>query len=339
MKAVGLTRYLPIDDPQSLCDLDLPEPPPPRGHDLCVRVEAVAVNPVDAKVRAPKATVETVPRVLGWDAAGVVEAVGDAVTLFRPGDAVYYAGDITRPGSNAQLQLVDERIAAHKPRSLGFADAAALPLTAITAWELLFDRFGIDPQGAQRGRSLLVLAGAGGLGLMTLQLAKRAGLVVIATASRAESTAACREFGADHVVDHAQPLPPQLAALGHAQVDYVANFVDVNRYWELACAVVAPQGKIGLVTTPRGPVDLEPLKNKCVSLHWEFMFGRPMFATPDLIAQHRLLTEVARRIDAGELRGTLRQRLSPINAANLREAHRRIESGRTVGKIVLEGWS
>ena len=274
---------------------------------------------------------------LGWDAAGVVEAVGDAVTLFRPGDAI-----ITTPATSLPRQQCAAAAGgqahrrAHKPRSLGFADEPPCPLTAITAWELLFDRFGIDPQGAQRSQP----AGAGGRrrpGPDDPNRAKRAGLV-IATASRAESTAACREFGTDHVVDHAQPLPPQLAALGHAQVD-LRNFVDVNRYWSSPVRWSLPQGKIGLVTTPYGPVDLEPLKNKCVSLHWEFMFGRPMFATPDLIAQHRLLTEVARRIDAGELRGTLRQRLSPINAANLREGHRRIESGRTVGKIVLEGWS
>ena len=338
MKAVALTHYLPIADPQSLFDIELPSPAAPTGHDLLVRVKAISVNPVDAKVRAPKATVEATPKILGWDAAGVVEAVGAAVTLFKPGDEVFYAGDITRPGSNAQLQLVDERIVAHKPRTLDFAEAAALPLTSITAWELLFDRFGIDPHGKHRGRSLLVLAGAGGLGTITIQLAKRAGLVVIATASRADSIAASREFGADHVIDHSQPLPPQLAALGYPQVDYIADFVDVNLYWDVMMQIVAPQGKIGLVTTPKGPVDLEPLKNKSASVHWEFMFGRPMHKTEDMIEQHRLLSEVARLIDAGELRGTLRERLSPINATTLREAHRRIESGRTIGKIALENW-
>ena len=338
MKAVALTRYLPISDPQSLFDADLPAPAAPTGHDLLVRVKAISVNPVDAKMRAPKATVEASPKILGWDAAGVVEAVGDAVTLFKPGDEVFYAGDITRPGSNAQLQLVDERIVAHKPRTLDFAEAAALPLTSITAWELLFDRFGIDLHGRHRGRTLLVLAGAGGLGTITMQLAKRAGLIVIATASRPDSVAASREFGADHVIDHSQPLPPQLAALGYPQVDYIADYVDVNLYWDVMMQIVAPQGKIGLVTTPKGPVDLEPLKNKSASVHWEFMFGRPMFKTEDMLEQHRLLTEVARLIDAGELHGTLRERLSPINATTLREAHRRIESGRTIGKIALENW-
>jgi NADPH2:quinone reductase len=233
---------------------------------------------------------------------------------------------------------VDERIVAHKPRTLDFAQAAALPLTAITAWELLFDRFGIDPTGRHRGRRLLVLGAAGGLGSIAIQLARRAGLVVVATASRPETAAAVREFGADHVVDHREPLRPQLESLGFPDVDYVANFVDVNLYWDLACDLVAPQGHIGLVTTPRGPVDLTPLKNKSASVHWEFMFGRPMFGTADLIEQHRLLSEVARLIDAGELRGTLREILRPIEAATLREAHRRLESGRTIGKLVLEGW-
>ncbi|UXI70063.1 zinc-binding alcohol dehydrogenase family protein [Tahibacter amnicola] len=338
MRAVGLNRYLPITEPDSLVDLELPVPQP-TGTDLLVRVQAISVNPVDVKVRAPKALVEPAPRVLGWDAAGVVEAVGDSVTLFRPGDAVYYAGDITRPGCNAQFHLVDQHIVAAMPRSLDFAHAAALPLTAITAWELLFDRFGIDPDGFHSGRSLLILGGAGGLGSMVIQLARLAGLRVIATASRPESADWCRSLGAEAVLDHGMPLRPQLESLGLAHVDYIANLVDVVAYWEVMADLIAPQGCIGLVSEPSGPVRLGgPLKEKSVSLHWEFMFTRPMFSTADRLEQHRLLTRIAALVDAGTVRGTARQVLTPINARQLREAHARIESGRTVGKIVLEGW-
>jgi NADPH2:quinone reductase len=246
MKGVALTRYLPIDDPESLVDVELPEPAA-TGHDLLVRVEAISVNPVDTKVRAPKAQVEAKPKVLGWDAAGTVVAVGDAVTLFKPGDAVYYAGDITRPGSNSQLQVVDERIVGRKPATLDFAQAAALPLTTLTAWELLFDRFGFDTDGADRGRSLLIIAGAGGLGSIAIELARRAGLQVIATASREETVAWCKRMGADHVIDHRQALRPQLEAAGFRHVDAVACFTGAEAYWQQMADVVAPQGCIGLV--------------------------------------------------------------------------------------------
>jgi NADPH2:quinone reductase len=337
MRAVALTRYLPIDDPQSLVDVELPAPIP-RAHDLLVRVEAVSINPVDAKVRAPKAQVESEPRVLGYDAAGVVEAVGDAVTLFKPGDAVYYAGDVTRPGTNAQLHLVDERIAGPKPRTLDFAHAAAVPLTALTAWELLFDRFGFDADGANRGRSLLVVAGAGGLGSIAIQLAKRAQLKVIATASRTETIAWCRQMGADHVIDHRQPLRPQLEGIGLPHVDAIGSFSGPEPYWEQYADVVAPQGKIGILTTLQGPLDMNLLKNKSASVHWEFMFARAMYATPDIVRQHEILARVAALFDRGELKSTLTQTLNPINAANLRQAHRLIESGATIGKMALAGW-
>jgi len=337
MKAVALTRYLPIDDPASLADVELDDPSP-TGHDLLVRVEAVSVNPVDTKVRAPKSQVEAKPKVLGWDGAGTVIAVGDAVTLFKKGDAVYYAGDITRAGSNAQLQLVDERIAGRKPQTLDFAHAAALPLTTLTAWELLFDRFGFDADGADRGRSLLVIAGAGGLGSIAIQLARRAGLKVIATASREETVAWCKRMGADHVIDHRQPLRPQLEAAGFRHVDAVACFTGAESYWQQIADVVAPQGRIGLVVGLRAPLDLELIKNKSASVYWEFMFTRAMFGTPDMARQHEILTRTADLIDRGELRTTLTDTLRPINAANLREAHRRLESGTTIGKLVLAGW-
>jgi len=337
MKAVALTRYLPIDDPESLVDVELADPRP-DGHDLLVRVEAISVNPVDTKVRSPKPQVEATPKVLGYDAAGIVEAVGDAVTLFKPGDAVYYAGDITRPGSNAQLQLVDERIVGRKPAALDFAHAAALPLTSLTAWELLFDRFGFDEGGADAGRSVLIIAGAGGLGSIAIQIAKHAGLSVIATASRRETSDWCRRMGADHVIDHRQPLRPQLENAGFKHVDAIACFSGAEPYWAQIADVVAPQGRIGLVVGLRGPLDLEPLKNKCASVHWEFMFARAMYTTADIARQHEILTRVADLVDAGKLHTTVTGTLTPINAANLREAHRRLESGTTIGKLVLAGW-
>lgn len=339
MKAVALTRYLPIDDPQSLIDVELPKPAAPAGHDLLVRVEAVSVNPVDAKVRAPKSQVEAQPKVLGFDAAGVVEAVGENVTAFKPGDAVYYAGDITRPGSNAQLQLVDARIVGHKPKTLDFAQAAALPLTAITAWELLFQRMPFDAERGGEGRVLLIIGGAGGVGSIAIQLARRAGFTVIATASRPETIAWCESMGAQHVIDHRQPLAPQLAALGFAQVDAAINLADTDRYWGALGELLAPQGHLGLVVEPRGALRIgDPYKAKCIGIHWEMMFARPRFATADLDEQGRILARVAALVDAGELRGTHAQTLGRIDAANLRRAHALLESGSTIGKLVLEGF-
>ena len=337
MKAVGLTRYLPIDDPQSLVDLDLPKPTA-DGHDLLVRVEAVSVNPVDTKLRAPKPQVEAQPKVLGYDAAGVVESVGDAVTLFKPGDPVYYAGSVTRAGSNAQFQLVDERIVGPKPKTLDFAQAAALPLTSLTAWELLFDRFGFAETRSTTGPTLLVLAGAGGLGSIAIQLAQHAGFAVIATASRAESVDWCKKMGAQHVIDHRQPLRPQLEAIGLRDVEAIGCFTGAESYWPQLADIVAPQGRIGLVVGLRGPLDLELLKSKSASVHWEFMFTRSTYGTPDLVRQHEILTRVSELVDQGRLRTTWTETLGTINAQNLREAHRRLESGSTIGKLTLAGW-
>ena len=336
MKAVGFTRYLPIDDPQSLVDLDLPKPAP-QGRDILVAVRAVAVNPVDTKVRAPKDTVEEAPRVIGYDASGVVEAVGPEVTLFRPGDEVYYAGDITRPGTNQEFHLVDERIVGRKPASLSFAEAAALPLTTITAYESLFHRLGIDRDGANAGRSLLIIGAAGGVGSIGIQLAKRAGLTVIATASRPETVSWVRELGADHVVNHREPLAPQVRALGIEHVDHVAIFNDM-RHWSDAVELIRPQGSIVTIDDTDLPMPMAQMKTKAASLHWELMFTRSMFKTPDMIEQNRLLDFVADEVDAGRLRSTVSETLSPINAANLREAHRRIETGTARGKIVVEGF-
>ena len=338
MKAVALTRYLPIDDPRSLVDIDLPKPAP-KDRDLLVRIEAISVNPVDTKVRAPKPQVEAQPKVLGYDAAGIVEAVGDSVTLFQPGDAVYYAGDATRSGSNAEYQLVDERIVGHKPKTLDFALAATLPLTSITAWELLFHRMRLDADGGDAGTSLLIIGGAGGVGSIAIQLAVRAGLTVIATASRPETVAWCKRMGAQHVIDHRQPLKPQLAALGFAYADAIVNLADTDRYWETMGDLIAPQGRIGLIVEPKGPLSIgDRFKTKCVSIHWETMFGRSRFQTKDMIEQHRLLDRVAALVDGGELRTTHTETIGTINAANLRATHARLESGTTIGKLALAGW-
>jgi len=338
MKAVALTRYLPIDDPDSLVDVELPQPAP-GGHDLRVRVEAVSVNPVDTKVRAPKSQVEAQPKVLGYDAAGVVDAVGAAVEGFRPGDRVYYAGDVTRAGSNAEFQLVDARLAAAMPRSLDFAAAAALPLVAITAWELLFQRMPFDSGQGGKGKSLLVIGGAGGVGSIAIQLARRAGFSVIATASRPETVDWCRAMGAQHVINHREPLVPQLAAPGFEQIDAALNLADTDRYWDDLGTLLAPQGHVGLIVEPKGALRIgDPYKAKCIGIHWEMMFARARFRTPDMAEQGRILARVAALVDAGELKSIQREALSPINAANLREAHRRLESGASIGKLVLAGW-
>ena len=338
MKAVGLTRYLPIDNPESLMDIELAKPQP-TGHDILVKVEAISVNPVDTKVRAPKDTVEKSPRVLGWDAAGTVEAVGPDVTLFKAGDPVFYAGSITRPGANSEFHLVDERIAGRKPATLDFAHAAALPLTAITAWEALFDRLGVSPQGGDAGKTVLIIGGAGGVGSIGIQLAKQLGkLTVIATASRPESAKWAKELGADHIVDHFGDMPAQLKELGFAEVDYVLMFNDTDRHFPAAATAIKPQGGIATIVENAKPVPIEMLKSKSAAFHWEFMFTRSMFGTPDMIEQHKLLTEVARLVDAGTLRTTVGENLGKISAENLRRAHKLLEEGRAIGKLVLSGF-
>ena len=339
MKAIAAFGGLPCSDPGAFALVELPDPQA-GPHDLLVRVEAVAVNPVDTKVRAglPGPGSGAAPRLLGWDCAGVVEACGAAVTRFTPGDRVWFAGDITRPGCNAERVLVEEPICSRRPANLGAAEAAALPLTGLTAWEALFERLGLDPEGADGGRSLLILGGAGGVGSIAIQLARRAGLVVIATASRPESRAWCEQMGASHVVDHSQPLPPQLAALGHPEVDAIANFSDTDAYWPVMAQLIRPQGAIVAIVGNRSPLDLNLLKAKSASFHWEFMFTRPQFRTPDRGEQGAILERLAALVEAGEMRSTATTRLAPISPATLAQAHGLLEGGRTLGKIVLEGW-
>ena len=312
-------------------EIELPSPVA-KGRDLLVKIEAISVNPVDYKQR--KASSAT-PRVLGWDAAGIVQAVGPEVTLFKPGDAVYYAGDVTRPGANSELHLVDERIVGRKPARLDFAQAAAIPLTAITAWEAFFDRMKIRPAGGDSGKRMLIIGGAGGVGSIGIQLAKMAGLRVIATASRPESVAWAKELGADEVADHRKDLPSQVKT----QVEYIANFNDLDTHWTAMGELIAPQGAMVAIVGNQKPLPMDAVRSMSATLCWELMFTRPRFQTPDMIEQHRLLNQVADWLDEGKLRGTMRQTLRPINAGNLRKAHEKLESGTMIGKLVLEGWA
>lgn len=335
MKAIAITQAAADgNNIPFLRDIDLPDPQA-QGHDLLVEVKAISVNPVDTKVRAGF-NADT-PRVLGWDAVGVVKAVGDTVTLFTPGDEVWYAGALGRPGSNSELQLVDERIVALKPRSLENASAAALPLTAITAWELLFHRLGVQ-EGGNGGDTLLIVGAAGGVGSILTQLAsKLTNMTVIGTASRPESQKWVREAGAHHVIDHSKPLSEGLAKIGIHAVTHVASLTNTDQHFNELIAALAPQGKLALIDDPES-LDVVPLKAKSISLHWEFMFTRSMFETDDMIAQHQLFTRVAALIDDNTLRTTLGEHYGTINAANLQKAHAKLETGRSVGKIVLEGF-
>lgn len=335
MKAIGYANNLPIEDEQSLFDFELPIPEPGE-RDLLVRVHAVSVNPRDVKSRRALSATSGNPRVIGYDASGIVEKVGAGVTLFQPGDAVYYAGDMSRQGSNAEYQCVDERIVGRKPLTLDHATAASLPLTALTAYELLFDRLAV-PHNTTPPKIAFILGGAGGVPSMAIQLARHAGLTVVASASRPESEQWVRDLGAHHVVDHTKPLDTQIQALGIGTVDYIVSTHTSTRAWEELSRVITPQGRFGLIDDPE-PLDLRLYKMKSVSIHWEAMFTRPMQNTPDMIRQHEILNDVADLIDSGAIRATATQNLGAINAQNLRKAHAMVESGHTVGKLVLAGF-
>nr|WP_063570631.1 zinc-binding alcohol dehydrogenase family protein [Luteibacter rhizovicinus] len=335
MKAIVYTQHgLPLDDANALVEIELPKPQPgPR--DLLVAVRAVSVNPVDTKLRAGVPVTE--PRILGFDAVGTVAEVGSEVSLFRKGDEVFYAGSIVRPGSNAEFQLVDERIVGHKPDSLDDAHAAALPLTAITAWELLFDRLRV-PEGGGEGETLLIVGAGGGVGSILVQLARKlTRLNVIGTASREETSRWVRDLGAHRVIDHSKPLADQLAALGVTHVDHVAGLTHTADYYEQIVDILKPQGQFGIIDDP-ATLDAMKLKKKAISLHWESMFTRSMFETPDMIRQHELLDRVAALIDDGTLRTTLGENVGKIDAANLRRAYQLVQSHKARGKLVLAGW-
>ncbi|QYR20546.1 zinc-binding alcohol dehydrogenase family protein [Paenibacillus sp. sptzw28] len=338
MKAVGLTRYLPIGHPESLVDINV-DKPAAAGRDILVKVQAISVNPIDTKVRAPKDQTEQVPRILGWDVCGIVEQAGEDCTLFKSGDEVYYAGTINRPGGNSQYHVVDERIVGHKPKALDYAEAAALPLTGITAWEALHERLGIPTeQDANEGKAILIIGAAGGVGSIATQLASQAGLTVIGTASRSETAEWSRRHGSTYLINHYQPFMPQLMQFGLDSVQYILCLNATEQHWTHMAEVISPQGKICSIVDAKDPLNLNVLKSKSASFVWEFMFTKAMYKTADMIEQHHILNRIAELVDSGDIETTMTERLAPINAANLRLAHAKIEEGATIGKIVLENW-
>lgn len=335
MKAVGYRQPGPIQAPDSLIDISLPVPVA-AGRDLLVEVKAISVNPVDYKIRsgsAPLAGDEY--RVLGWDAAGVVKAVGPEVSMFHPGDEVFYAGSLIRPGTNAEFHMVDERIVGRKPKILDFLHAAALPLTSLTAWEMLFERLGVKPGKPAGAGSLLVIGGAGGVGSILIQLARKlTGLTVIATASRTETQKWCRDLGAHFVIDHTKPFVPQLKENGVPEVEYIASLTATEVHYPGFIEVLAPQGHVAVIDDPK-TLDVKPMKRKSAALHWELMFTRSLYTTTDMINQQQILNEVAGLVDEGIIRSTLAHTFGLVNAENLRRAHELLESGKSHGKIVL----
>ncbi|MFZ0767113.1 MAG: zinc-binding alcohol dehydrogenase family protein [Bradyrhizobium sp.] len=337
MKAVGYKKSLPIESAEALIDFEAAKPEP-KGRDIRVAVKAISANPVDYKVRKRAAPPEGEFKILGYDAAGVVDAVGPEVTLFKPGDEVFYAGSILRQGTNSEFHLVDERIVGRKPKALSFAQAAALPLTSITAWELLFDRLGAVPGKSVDPRTLLIIGGAGGVGSILIQLARRlTGLTVVATASRPESRKWCLDLGAHAVVDHATAMKEQIEKLKVPPVGLVASLTNTDQHYKALADIMAPQGKYGLIDDPPD-FNADAFKSKSISIHWESMFTRSSFQTPDMIGQHNLLNDVANLVDKGVVKTTLGENFGTINAANLKRAHALLESGKSRGKIVLEGW-
>ena len=337
MRAVAYKTPQPIAAETSLVDVELPVPEA-TGHDLLVEIKAVSVNPVDVKIRANVAPPSGELKVIGWDAAGIVKAVGPDVTLFQPGDEVFYAGSITRPGSNAEFHLVDERIVGRKPKTLDFAAAAALPLTSITAYEALFDRLKVQDAVPGAAPSLLVIGGAGGVGSITIQIARAlTDLTVIATASRPETQEWVKELGAHHVIDHSKPIAAQVADLGIGAPGFVFSTTNTDQHLSEIVEVIAPQGRFALIDDPK-VLDIMPFKRKAIPVHWELMFTRPIFGTPDMIEQHKLLNTISELVDAGKIRTTLTDTVGTINAANLKKAHAMIETGKTKGKVVLAGF-
>jgi NADPH:quinone reductase len=339
MKAVGLYKYLPIDNEESLIDIII-ERPLPKGKELLVQIKAISVNPVDTKVRSPKDVVESEPKILGWDASGIVVDAGEECTLFQPGDEVFYAGSLIRQGTYSEFHLVDERIVGIKPKTLTFPELAAMPLTAITAWEALFERLEIDPSNKidNGAKTVLMIGGAGGVGSIAIQLAKWAGLQVIATASREETIIWVQECGADFVINHYHSLKDQLVNLQINNVDYIFCLNDTDQHWKGMTEVIKPQGKICSIVDNKYPIELNALKSKSVTFVWEFMFTKAMFETEDMISQHQILNKVSDLINEGIIKTTLKETLSPINAKNLRKAHAMLESGKTIGKIVIESF-
>ncbi len=337
MKAVGYRKSGAVDAAAALEDIELPKPVP-TGRDILVTVRAVSVNPVDTKIRRGVEPPGDAPKVLGWDAAGVVDATGPDAKFFKPGDEVFYAGSLDRPGTNSEYHLVDERIVGTKPKSLSFAESAALPLTSITAWEALFDRLDVSKPVAGSANAILVIGGAGGVGSIAIQLLRQlTPLTIIASASRPETQAWVKAMGAHHVVDHRKPLDAEVKRLGIGAPGFVFSTTETDKHFEAIVELLSPQGRFCLIDDPPA-LDAKPLKRKSLSLHWELMFTRPLYGTADIEEQHKLLNAVAAMVDGGKIKTTLAENFGTINAANLLRAHALIESGTSRGKIVLEGF-
>ncbi len=338
MKAVGYKTPSAIDAADSLVDIEIAKPVP-EGHDILVEVKAVSVNPVDYKVRRSTPPAQGMDwKVVGWDAAGVVAAIGPEVTRFAPGDEVWYAGSILRSGTNAEFHLVDERIVGRKPSKLDWSDAAALPLTTLTAWEALFDRMNVKKPVSGAANAILIIGGAGGVGSIATQIARQfTELSVIATASRPETREFVTKMGAHHVVDHSKPLARQIADLGIGELAFVFSTTQTEKHVAEIAELIAPQGRFGLIDDPKS-FDVMLFKRKAVSIHHELMFTRSIYQTPDMIEQGRILDEIAAAADDGRIRSTATVRLGTINADNLKKAHAQLESGSTIGKVVLEGF-
>jgi NADPH2:quinone reductase len=337
MKAIGACQYLPTTASDCLISFEAPEPIP-GPLDLLVEIKACSINPVDSKIRASldSAPIDP-PRILGWDAAGTVLAIGDQVTGFSYGDDVFYAGDLTKSGCNAERQAVDSRLVARKPTTWSFAESASIPLVGLTAWELLFERMGISPDGSHSGQPILLINGAGGVGSAAISLARMAGLHVIATASRPETTEWCVSRGAHHVINHHHPLRPQLEALGIHQIPWIANFHQPETLWTQTADLLAPMGTLGLIVEPKSPVHIgDPLKAKCARVVWEFMAARARFQLPDMHIQGEILARLATLCDNGTIPSLVTRHLGPLTPSTLREAHQAMESSSAHGKWVFE---
>ena len=339
MKAIGFKKHLQIRNPESMIDFEK-EKPTAKGHDLLVKVNAVSVNPVDVGVRKSGRAVLRTPKIIGWDACGVVERIGSKVTLFKPGDRVFYAGSFIRSGSDSEYQLVDERIVGHAPKSLRDNEAAAMPLTALTAYEALFEQMGLTQRRENnRDKTILIINGAGGVGSMATQLAHLAGLTVIATASRPDSIKWTQDHGANYVVNHREDLVKQVRELGFKYVDYILELKDLDGHWKEMCELIKPEGHVVSITENRRPINLKLLTKKKAHFSWEWMYTKSYYQTKDMISQHNILDRIAQMLDSGKLKCTMTKSLSPLNAANIRNAHELVEGGHMVGKVVVSGWA
>lgn len=335
MKAIGFETSLDIKEENSFVEFEL-QKPKAEGHDLLIKIKAIAVNPVDYKIRKNSAQGILLdnPKIIGWDAVGIVEEIGEKVSLFKVGDEVFYAGDITKQGCNAEYQTIDERIVGKKPDNFSYEESVAMPLTSLTAWEILFDRMGISKE-KDAGKSILIIGGAGGVGSIAIQLAKHiGGLTVVATASRPETRDWCMKLGADEVINH-HNLIEEAKKAGYDDFDFIVDFVDLNSYWDIIVNLIKPQGHIASITGSDKPIALNKLKTKSVSFSWEFMFTRPMFKTPDIIEQHYILTQISELMEEGIINTTVNTVLKGFNVENLKNTHQQLESGKAIGKIAI----